>query len=259
MTFSNDKIDTVVLGRHFKSVNLKSLLDEKYKTVRYKEVSLIELFEGEIWLFDYGVVIFWGVEENMRGSLIAELKNCVEDPLEKAEYERYRFVLNNEETKIHQDTIYLTGEDALSRLAVSHAFAQSIKLAVFEESAQMAIEDNAKIPHTLALTGKISITRSELSQKRGVLFSTKSDILLNFNLLDTPEFFWDYPELESLYLLSARYLDVIPRVNLLSKKLETIHELLDMLASEQNHKHSSFLEWIIIILIAVEIVMAFWH
>ncbi|WP_417535681.1 hypothetical protein [Methylophaga sp.] len=45
------------------------------------------------------------------------------------------------------------------------------------------------------------------------------------------------------------------RINVLNKKLESIHELLDMLANEQNHKHSSTLEWIIIILIALEIVL----
>ncbi|MGI1680134.1 MAG: RMD1 family protein [Cellvibrionaceae bacterium] len=259
MKFSNDKIDTVVLGRHFDYQKIGGMLNGEHKLTRYREVSLVELSGGEVWLFDYGVLIFWGVEEKERIDLIGVLKSCIEDPLEKAEYERYRFVLNSDDTKIHQDIIYLSDNATLNRLAVSHAFAQSIKLSVFEDLAQAVIEDNASIPRTLAKTGKISVSRSKLAQKRGVLFSTKSDILLNFNLLDTPEFFWDYPELESLYLLSARYLDVLPRVNLLSKKLETIHELLEMLANEQNHKHSSFLEWIIIILIAVEIVLFFWH
>ena len=79
--------------------------------------------------------------------------------------------------------------------------------------------------------------------------------MLNFSLLDTPQFFWDYPEVEPLYSMVSRYLDVVSRINVLNRKLETIHELLDMLANEQNHKHSSTLEWIIIILIALEIVI----
>ena len=54
------------------------------------------------------------------------------------------------------------------------------------------------------------------------------------------------------------YLDVLhieQRIRLLSDKLDLIHELLNMLADEQNHKHSATLEWIIIWLIAVEIVI----
>ncbi|MBD3798119.1 MAG: RMD1 family protein, partial [Campylobacterales bacterium] len=37
--------------------------------------------------------------------------------------------------------------------------------------------------------------------------------------------------------------------------VEVVQELLDVLSNEQNHKYSSFLEWIIIILIFIEIVM----
>ncbi|GAB1264031.1 RMD1 family protein [Aurantivibrio infirmus] len=223
---------------------------------RHRDVVQVQFNEGEAWVFDYGVLILWGVVEEKKISLIKSLQELVEDPLEKAEYERYRFIIGAPEHRIHQDLVSLAGDSALDRLAVSHAFAQSIKLAVFEEKAQQVIEENAYVPRALAKNGKAPLNRKSLARQRGILFSTKSDIVLNFNLLDTPEFFWDYPELEALYLLVSRYLDVIPRVNLLSKKLETIHELLDMLASEQNHKHSSFLEWIIIILIAVEIVMA---
>ena len=107
----------------------------------------------------------------------------------------------------------------------------------------------------LAETGSIKLGRRDIASIRGHLFSTKSDIFLHYNLLDTPEFFWEYPVYELAYNTAAKYLDIRPRVELLSNKLNVIHELFDMLADELNHKHSSFLEWIIIILIAFEIVM----
>jgi uncharacterized Rmd1/YagE family protein len=147
----------------------------------------------------------------------------------------------------------------MTLLAVSHALAQSAKLGRFEVMAERTIKDNAYLSRTLAKTGKIPLSRKKLSMLRGALFSTKSDILLHFNLLDTPEFFWEYPEQEQKYLTVSKYLDLKPRVELLTMKLATINELHEMLAAEQNHKHSSFLEWIIIILIAVEIVMFFVH
>jgi uncharacterized Rmd1/YagE family protein len=99
------------------------------------------------------------------------------------------------------------------------------------------------------------LSRRAIAKIRGQLFSTKSDIILHFGLLDTPEFFWEYPEYENTYNLAARYLEIRQRIDLLSKKLETIHEMFEMLADEQKHQHSAFLEWIIIILIAIEIIM----
>lgn len=257
--FHHDKIDTLVLGHAFRQPETQDMLFEQYRSTRYRDVFRVELSEGEAWVFDYGAVILWGVSEDTKQNFLGRLKELVQEPLEKAEFERYQFVTDANELRIHQDRVQLTDADPLSRLAASHAFAQSIKLSVFEEQARDVIEENAHIPRSLAVTGKIPLTRRMLAKKRGMLFSTKSDILLHFNLLDTPEFFWDYPELEPLYLLAARYLDILPRVTLLQKKLETIHELLEMLASEQNHIHSSFLEWIIIILIAMEIVWALWE
>ena len=94
---------------------------------------------------------------------------------------------------------------------------------------------------------------------RGRLFLVESDILLHHALLDTPEFFWEYPELEADYRRMASYLDITPRVEVLNKKLQIIHDMFDMLADEQKHQHSSLLEWIIIWLIAIEIAIFFLH
>ena len=87
----------------------------------------------------------------------------------------------------------------------------------------------------------------------------KSKINLHYDLLDTPEFFWDYPEFEIYYEKVTNYLDIRSRVEVLNKKVEVIQELFDMLSNEQNHKYSSYLEWIIIVLIGVEIIMGLWE
>lgn len=257
--FAHQLVDTLSVGRAFLQPQTQDFLFDNYRTSRYRDAAHIELPVGEAWLFDYGVVVFWGVAEEQRKQLLADLAGFIDTPSESVERESLHFQVNQPENLITRDVISLNDNEPLSRLAMSHALAQSAKLGVFETLAQELIESNSRIPQMLALKGKVLLKRRELAMLRGELFAAKSDIILNFNLLDTPEFIWEYPELESRYLMMSRYLDILPRVSILSKKLETIHELLDMLAAEQNHQHSSFLEWIIIILIAIEIVLFFWH
>ncbi len=91
----------------------------------------------------------------------------------------------------------------------------------------------------------------------GELFIERNFITLHSEILDTPEFFWDYPELEPFYRKTAHYLDVGKRVEVLNKKLTVIHELFEILSDELNHQHSARLEWTIIILIVIEVILAF--
>ncbi|AEE25008.1 protein of unknown function DUF155 [Glaciecola sp. 4H-3-7+YE-5] len=254
VNFSNDRISAIYLGNEESILSSEQDWLNAERGARYRDAVHIALPGGEVWLFDYGIAVFWGIDEDERLALLHRL-NLAEGLLTKASQEHFRFTLNAPESRISQDNISLAQDDHLARLAISHALAQSLKLNEYESQAQQTIQDHAHIPQTLAQTGKIKLSRRNIAKIRGKLFSTKSDIILHYGLLDTPEFFWEYPEYESTYNLAARYLEIHPRVDLLSKKLATIHELFDMLAGEQNHQHSSFLEWIIIILIAVEIVM----
>ncbi|MGB5397907.1 MAG: RMD1 family protein [Gammaproteobacteria bacterium] len=254
MTFSNDRLSAINLRDEFPvSSEAQSLLSNEHG-VRYRDAVLISLAGGEAWVFDYGVVVFWAVDENERQALLHRLR--VDDiPVDNDSQEHFHFATDGNEMRINQDKITLSEDDLLTRLAVSHALAQSLKLNEYESHAQVTIQNYSGLPRALAETGKIALSRHEIAKIRGRLFSTKSDIILHYGLLDTPEFFWEYPEHEATYNIVARYLEIHQRVDLLSKKLETIHELFEMLADERKHQHSSFLEWIIIILIAIEIIM----
>ncbi|WP_137167374.1 RMD1 family protein [Salinimonas lutimaris] len=250
MHFSNDRVSVFLLPE-------PDMIETEFSIdigTRYRDAILLGLPGGEAWVFDYGVIVFWGIDEDERLSLLHRLK-FAGDILACQHQEHFRFTVEGSELKLQRDLITLGMDTPLQRLSISHALAQSIKLNDYEQRAQDTILTYAHLPKALAATGKIKLSPSEIAKIRGHLFSTKSDIFLHYGLLDIPEFFWEYPEYEMAYQATARYMDIRTRVELLTNKLNVIHELFEMLADELKHKHSSFLEWIIIVLIAFEIVM----
>jgi uncharacterized Rmd1/YagE family protein len=261
--FSNRLVSMIAVGQ---SIDLPAATEHfagRFVVSRYRDALHIDLPKGQAFVFDYGVLICWGVSDQKKQRLIQELASLVNNP-QQGQWENYAFEVleqGNERPGLlfSNDLLTLHSSRVLDLLALSHAFAQACKLEGFEAKAASSIVDNQYLTQKLAEKGKVDATRKQLAKARGTLFQVKSDIMLNFNLLDTPEFFWDHPALESDYQNVCKYLELKPRIELLNLKLQTIHELLDMLATEQNHKHSSFLEWIIIILIAVEIVLYFGH
>jgi uncharacterized Rmd1/YagE family protein len=247
-----------VLGNELIQEQIETVLISKLNAKQYRDAYCITFDHGECWLFDYAVLVAWGVSEVDRQQLYEVLTPLIDTPISLPLKEKYLWSVDEgTPLRIHHDNLYLTSHDPMIRLALSHAFAQSGKLIFFEDQAQEVIKHNAYISREIAKTGKIPLSRRQLAKLRGSIFETSTDISLHYGLLDTPEFFWDYPELEETYQKLAKYLDLQPRIEILNKKLATIQSLLDMLAGEQNHKHSAFLEWIIIVLIAVDITVYF--
>jgi uncharacterized Rmd1/YagE family protein len=232
----------------------KSLSDSALIRI-IKGTLMIEDNESLSTIMAYGVVVHWNVSKQDQARLHQLLLKHAENPLHNLEEDHFTFALECPTTRIIEDHIEIKSADPIVLFSLSQGMAQSIKLASFETHALNTIQNTGYIPKSLAETGRIGLSRRDIAKIRGQLFLTKSDIILNFDLLDKPDFFWEYPEYEEYYSIAAKYLEVAPRTEVLSKKLETIHELFEMLADEQKHRHSSRLEWIIIWLIALEIVM----
>lgn len=245
-------------SKQFSLPALRKYLSQGYRVTEYREVFHLKT-DGDIFVFPYGVVVFWNSKTETRLKLKNALAPIMIDPLNEAIEDQFEFSFNSERFRIHEDHIQLLEENPLIMLALSHGIAQSVKLVELENQAAQTINNTAYIPQNMARTGSTQLNRKEIAKMRGQLFLVESDINHHYSLLDTPEFFWEYPELESYYQDIARYLDTQARVEILNQKLQMIHKLFDMLADEQKHKHSSLLEWIIIWLIAVEIFFFLGH
>lgn len=245
----------VCYAEAFDLLAMSSAMLNTGRTAYYRNVLQIELEQGACVVFPFGVVVYWNLRSEVVKRMAEEICTYAREILSDYEVDHYVYRDDCERNRFTHDHIELVDSQPLTLLSISHALAQSTKLSVFEMQAQKTIENTATIPRSLARTGRSSLSRTQASRMRGQLFLTKSEILLKYELLDTPEFFWEYPELQPLYEIGATYLEIRQRTKMLSLKLETIHEMFEMLADDLKHKHSSRLEWIIIWLIAVEIVI----
>ncbi len=224
----------------------------------YDEVVLLSMEpEQTMCVFAYGAVVFWGYNVTKEREALQALSPFLKSPLEKIQEDTFIYeygvetVIDEEE-----DRIILQSEDPLLKISLSYGLSQSAKLAAFEHDIDQTIQRTRHMPAELAEKGKISLSRKKISQHIGKLFSQKNSINLESFALDTPEFFWKRPRYEPFYQLSVEFLDIQVRLNILNSKLNVVHELYEILSNELKHAHSSFLEWVIIILILVEVVIS---
>eukprot|EP00045_Choanoeca_perplexa_P017745 m.264356 g.264356 ORF g.264356 m.264356 type:complete len:115 (-) comp17622_c0_seq6:6229-6573(-) len=76
------------------------------------------------------------------------------------------------------------------RLALSYAFATSVKLDTLEVAIEGTIQATQHIPEELAAKGKIDLSKQEISKYIGELYIQKSAVNLTGDLLDSPDWLW---------------------------------------------------------------------
>ncbi|KAK4044612.1 hypothetical protein C8A01DRAFT_42522 [Parachaetomium inaequale] len=220
----------------------------------------IHVHTPEVFLFDYGVVVIWGMSAAQEQRFLKEISKFEVEKLapDDVETEKFNFYYTHEyQARIYNDFITLRDKsNYMTKLAISHALAQSVKTSLFEELIASTIDTCKNIPAQLALTGKIALSRAEINMQIGELFILRISIHLNGSVLDTPELFWVEPQLEPVYQAVRSYLEMDQRVGLLTERLDVIADLLAVLKEQLSHGHGEKLEWIVIILIAAEIVVA---
>ena len=154
---------------------------------------------------------------------------------------------------VANEAITLREVSTLNLNIIALAISQSVGLERYEKRLDILFAQSRRIVESIH-TFSIS-RRSHLMQFAKRLALTRHDMLSNLLLLDKPNILWDNEEAESLYNRLAFVLELYDRHETALSKLSQIKEDVMLVMDIINHKKSEFLEWIIIILIGVEIIM----
>jgi len=158
-----------------------------------------------------------------------------------------------ERFKVTNEAIYLREVSTLNLNVIALAVSQSVGLERYEKKLDTLFTQSRRIVESIH-TFSIS-RRSHLMQFAKKLALTRHDMVSNLLLLDKPNILWDNEEAEALYNRLAFILELYDRHEIALSKLAQIKEDVMLVMDLINHKKSEFLEWIIIVLIGVEIVM----
>lgn len=237
---------------------------------------------GEMFVFSYGVVVFWNFTEHQEKDILADINFSEKDigislvtrPIDESDFETEEFHFEYsplvDRPRVFNDMITLRSGDHMIKLAISHAIAQSTKLSYFEEKMSQTMLDAQYVPKRLALTGQLGMSRKEIVKILGRLFKSRVDVNLckyNFlplnhpteiflasNILDVPNFFWDSePTLHPLYFAVREYLEISPRIKVLNERCRVFLDLAEILSDSIADTKMSTITWIVIALIVLSI------
>jgi len=263
-------------GYNLKELEKALVRREEYKekNVWVEESDLVLYFKhtsgSEAFYFNEGVVC-WNPTDKEEKDKIDTLALFATDPLGQTETEEIEFQYRKSgKSDIHKDTAYIVAadiKDSMSekdkekerlreqeeKLMVSYAMVRSTKLNALEARVEEAVEAAKPIPTALATKGKLGLSTTSVNQQIGKLMELKFVINLYSGIKEEPDLCWDKPELESLYFKAAKNFALHKRINAMNSKLEYVGEVVEVLLTQAYHSHSGFLEWIIIILIVMEV------
>lgn len=227
---------------------------------------------GDIFVFPSGTLVTWSLPPD---AVARQLLRAAEDlhPAHLREAEDLDFTTDpsREASILKGDLVVLgtrreqdagTGGDrldtTLAQIAFSSGLARSTKLAVLETALTSYFESTRAVPALLARGAGVPLSRRFILQKTGELLSLRARLNHYSELTDAlPDIFWDSRSelgLEGYYEQVGRALDVNVRIRALNQKMDYASEIATVLREMSSEQHGTRLEWIIIALIAVEVI-----
>ncbi|XP_068219004.1 required for meiotic nuclear division protein 1 homolog isoform X2 [Palaemon carinicauda] len=215
----------------------------------------------EIYFFREGSAVFWNITELECANVLLFLKKYEKGSYKKdvieeeSEVLTYTYSDTASKTRLVRNRIVLNPEGVtdLEKYTFSNAMAMSVKLGIWESSLDKYIDDIEYVSEELSKTGRVVLSQEQVLQCMGQLCALRHLINLSSDLLDTPDFYWEHENLELLYQKTSNYLNISKRTSVMNVKLSHCVELMELLKSHLHERHSARLEWIIIILIMIEV------
>jgi len=238
------------------SFNLKELRNYYNATLLFGNRD--ELFYGNdehqyLYIFKYGVVSFFNIPPLEISETLDAFSKFAVHPFEEKLSEEIQVESGGARNQVFFNKVVLGEMDKDSIQLIMLNLSQSVAMDFYEEISENILTDTKQHTNVLETKGKLDIGGQKLRRYIGKTLNIKNQIAENLYILDSPLVTWDNETLNKLDQDLKKMFDLSDRYETIRERLEIIRENLELFKDMMQHRQSSTLEWIIIILILVEV------
>lgn len=207
-------------------------------------------------MHDFGAVVFVNVAEAERKRVVdalVQLSSEARPPLA----ENFTVELDpSAPGKVLFDRVVLAGLEPRAVELLSLVVAQSVGMEYYEDEVDDLIGEIDRVSRRLAESGRFRARSRELLSFVGRGMVTRTQVVHTLALLDAPAMTWDDETLDRLYRELRQSFAIEDRYRGLDHKLRVIQDNLELLVDLTRHTRSILLELAVVVLIAIELVLA---
>jgi required for meiotic nuclear division protein 1 len=204
--------------------------------------------------FNYGVIVFAGYTEDEMKWGIKTVVPYQKNPLATWLRDEFQFrVEDGQEISIQfNEAVFGKVDDRVIRIAMLN-LAQSVALDYYHEVSEGLLTEIKAYASQLEHTGRLKSSRRNMLKFLGKALNTQNDIAENVYIFDTPDLTWEDEYLDKLYQALMKHFDVKVRFSEIEYTLRIIEDNVTVFRDIIHQRESNVLEYIIIILILVEV------
>ncbi len=207
-----------------------------------------------IYVFKYGVVCFLNQNDIQTSDFLKLISPYCKNYFEYKLREEYLIEINAPENKIGNNKIEIIKSDPEAFRVIMLNVSQSVALDYYSDQTTLLLEETNQYTFNLEHTGRLNISGNKLKRFIGKTLNLMNRITENLYIFDSAASTWEDETLDKIDIELKKTFDLQSRYRSIHEELEIIKENLGLFKDIMHHRKSSALEWIIIVLILVEVV-----
>jgi uncharacterized Rmd1/YagE family protein len=210
--------------------------------------------DSYFYVFDYGAVVFANMDDTDMSKNLALLQPMCLRPLPEKIRDDFEILLRPNEP-MHFGFGSLSCPHITEDVAkiVMMNVAHSVSMDFYARRVEELLAEIHVFTNQMEQEGTIHISRSNMIRFIGRMLNSKNRIIENLFIFDSPDLTWDDEYLDRIHRGMTRTFEIQSRFKELEYNFKVIEDNLAVFRDFYLHRESSKLEWIIIVLICIEV------